>query len=244
MEASDQAAPDPFRDVPADPLAEANEELPPGVLPGTLGGDNPSELEPVAGEPQPDEILVDPEESSTDGDAITSIPEESKPIEVSDEQEALPMDEEPEPVPEPQPETPVEGSTAGEESAPQPEPPAPEETTPKGTKTEAKSSKPKRKAKKSSGKKDTASVRGYVVLRAGENPGEWMEAFERPANNPDEPFVLEHRNGTTALRAAYRMLAEIEKEPQEFLLVCVPRKLWNPKLVQGRIHKQTAISIG
>lgn len=216
---------DPFAGVEADPLADPLVEA--GVQQGSLQGDNPSELEPVAEEdPGPEE---EPEPPSL-------VPDEERPADVPDEDEA-PVAEADEPeheAPE-DPETPVAETPPGEESAVEPE--------------EPKAEKPKRKTRKSSKKKDpdaepAPAKRGYVILRAGAEPGIWQEAFERPNADSEEPFVLEHRNGTTALRAAYRMLSDAEKEPQDYVLVCVPRKLWNVKKVAGRVHKQTAISVG
>lgn len=212
---------DPFAHVPPDPLADP--DLPPGVQPGSLPGDNPSELEPLAEEgdeplvePTPEEILEEPEERDASPDE-EDYPQGEGPV-VPDEQ--------------PEPETPVAGSDPKEKAAVAPEP------------EEPKAPKRQRKAKKPKEKKATASSRGYVILREGSEPGVWQEAFERPDPQEEEPFVLDHRNGTTALRAAYRMLSEAEEKPQEYVLVCVPRKLWNVKKVRGRVHKQTAIQVG
>jgi nucleotide-binding universal stress UspA family protein len=88
-----------------------------------------------------------------------------------------------------------------------------------------------------------AGVRGYVILREGAEPGEWIEAFDRPDPESDEPFVMMQRNGTAAVRKAYRMLSEGESDPQEYVLMPIPRKLFQPKRVAGRVHKQTAISV-
>lgn len=220
---------------PADPFAEENlppdpleGELPPGVEQGSLGGDNPSEEpeEEVVPEEERDASQDEEEEpvgeSSTTGDDITSIPPEDEP-------------EEPEPIAAEEPATGVPDSPDGEKSA-SPEPAAGE--------PKPEPQKPKRK--KSAKKAATPGIRGYVILRVGADPGDWTEAFERPDPDDDEPFVLEARNGTSALRKAYRMLSEADEAeaPQEYLLVPVPKKLWNPKLVKGRVHRQEAISVG
>ena len=227
-----EAADDPFKDVPPDPLADG--DLPPGVIQGSLPGDNPSEMEPEAEagdpEPEPGEFMEEPEER----DDLIPDEEEAPAAEVPDDKpDALAEPEaEPETHPQPEPETPVAGSGSGEKSA---DPPKPEK--PKAAKRQS-------KAKKGKGKKQSSQTREYVILRKGVEPGEWREAFERPDPDSDEPFVLESRNGTTALRAAYRLLSEAESEPQEYLLICVPRNMWQIKKVAGRVHRQTAISVG
>lgn len=213
--------PDPLADPMPDVLAEA------GVEQGSLGGDNPSELEPVPDVPAQVEEL---------GAEVDAGPEEEPvppPSLVPDEDEAAaPVAEEESVLPPEEPEVP-ETPVAESEPDVAPEDPPEVEKIP--------ASRPKSKAKKPASKKDTA-IRGYVILREGAEPGQWQEAFQR--EDADEPYVLEARNGTTALRAAYRMLAEAETEPQDYTLVCIPRKLWNVKKVTGRVHKQTAISVG
>lgn len=254
MEAHDQpasdidlgsgGAEDPFAHVPPDPLAEG--DLPPGVQPGSLPGDNPSE------EPQPDEILADPEEQDTSpgdeeeypaAEEPQAEPEPERGVEThsddpgasgpTTDEEAPAETTEAETDEQPEPETPVARSDAKEKAAEKSEP------------TEKpKSSKRRGKAKKAKTKSETAATRGYVILRMGSETGEWNEAFERPDPDSEEPFVLESRNGTTALRSAYRLLSESEQEPQEYMLVCVPRNMWQVKKVAGRVHRQTAISVG
>lgn len=114
------------------------------------------------------------------------------------------------------------------------------ETTPEA---EAATSPPPKKTKSKKGKKGETGIRGYVILRPSSGEvGKWEEVFER--SNPDEPFKIMQRSATLALRTAYRLLTEDEAEPQEYELLPIPEGLWKPKKVQGRVHKQTAISVG
>lgn len=124
--------PDPFAEVPAD-LGE--ESLPPGVQPGSLGGDNPSEEQepepepedPLAEEPTGGEFLEEPTEPD-DG-----LPEEALPAEPEQPEGAAPPPppaEGPPPTPdEPspaEPATPVEGSAAPPSEEPLAQPTEPE----------------------------------------------------------------------------------------------------------------------
>lgn len=210
------AVEDPFADVPPDPLAE--EGLPPGVSAGSLPGENPSEAEdggePIV-EPEEGEFLPDPEAETEGEDLEDPAPEE--------------------------PATGVEGSPAheAEHEAEAEEAKAEPEEKKKETRRKSRRS----RKKKESSPAGASPIRGYVILMKGEAEGSWVEAFERPGPDRDRPFVVQQRNSTAALRKAYRLLSENEDEPQEFLLVSVPEKLWSPKLVAGRVHRQTAISV-
>lgn len=216
-------AEDPFAEenLPPDPLADG--ELPPGVEQGSLAGDNPSE--------EPEEEVVPDEERDASQD------EDEEPVAAVEEPEppTSPPADEPDPIAaeadEPdEPETPVAESEDGEASALEPEPPKPP-------------SKPKsrKKAAKATGKSIT---RGYVILRPGAEPGEWVEAFERPDPNEEAPFMVEARNSESAKRKAYRLLSEDLEGPQEYVLNPIPEKLWKPTRVSGRVHKQVAITVG
>lgn len=126
---------DPFAEVPADLGAEG--DLPPGVQPGTLGGDNPSE---EAAQQQADAdaaAAADAEAASADplAEDLSGGEFMEEPPEPDDFEPEQPVAEEPieEPVPEPEaapePETPVAESPPPEEPeappvAEEPEPPA------------------------------------------------------------------------------------------------------------------------
>lgn len=226
------ATPDPFADIEPDPLAD---DLPPGVVPGELPGENPSEMPPEGEEvPEGEAVSDDPLLSPEDGEFLQEPDEER---DASQDEEDEPVGEasasdEPEQAEEAEPLTPVEGSAVPETSQGEPEKPK------RGSRRKGGSGKKKARARADS------TQRGYVILRAGDEPGTWLEAFERPDGSKDDPFVLFQRNSTAALRKAYRLLSESDEEPQSYTLAAVPEKLWNPKPVAGRVHKQTAISVG
>lgn len=260
MEASEAPTPDPtelpdtegdpFADVEPDPLAgtEEGEPLPPGVEEGSLGGVNPSEeaARIKAEEEAAAEGLQDPE---AELGMEEPEPEEGEPLPPA---EAVPADEEPVEVPaEP-------GEPAAEEPAPEPEPEpepetppeeAPEAETPvEGKEAEAEEpKKPKGRSRKKGGGKKRAPANGakgdreYVILKQV-GPMQWEEAFER--TKKDTPAILKARNGTVALRRAYHKLTEGQEEPADFTLVASPEAYFRPKPVNGRVHKQTAITIG
>lgn len=247
---------DPFADVPADPTAGGEgEPLPPGVEQGTLAGDNPSQEhpteEPEEGEPLPPE---DP------------VPAEEEPVEAPEEptEPAAEVEPSPDPEDEEQPESPSEEVTPlpdeepeveaeQPETEPQPEPetevPDKEETTgasPSATE-DPEPEKPKRSRRRSSPKKGKDD-REYVVLKqTGKRT--WEEAFAQDAKGEhlktgkkDEPTVVVARNGESALRRAYKLLADHDN-PSNYVLVATPSPYFRPKKVDGRVHKQTAISI-
>lgn len=132
------AEPDPFAEIPSDPLGEG--ELPPGVAPGSLGGENPSAEqaerdaqaaaeaeadaqppeEPLAEEPMGGEFLEEPPEAEDLG-AEAELPPEPEP------DAAPPVAEEP-PTPEPEAEQPpAEEPVAGTYDTPPLEPATPVE---------------------------------------------------------------------------------------------------------------------
>lgn len=246
------ATEDPFADVPAD-VTGAEEPLPPGVEQGTLGGDNPSQEhpteEPEEGEPLPPEEPVPADEEPVEAPEEPTEPAaevEPSPDPEDDEQpeppseEVVPLPDEepeveaeqPEPEPQPEPETEVEGSEAKEKSA--------------ETSGQDKPDKPKR-SRRSSPKKGKDD-REYVVLKqTGKRT--WEEAFAQDAKGDhlktgkkDEPTVVVARNGESALRRAYKLLADHDN-PSNYVLVATPSPYFRPKKVDGRVHKQTAISI-
>jgi hypothetical protein len=149
-----EAPDDPFKEIPPDPLAD--EDLPPGVLPGKLEGDNPSEEDE---EPQadPGEFLEEPDE-----------PDDA--------------DEDPAPVeePEPEPEAEPEEETPKAEEIPEPEPDKPEPKAKPKTKAKSKA----KKSKPSKTKKENGP-REYMILREGAEAGQWHEAFQgEPVGEP------------------------------------------------------------
>lgn len=127
------AEPDPFAEIPSDPLGEG--ELPPGVAPGSLGGENPSAEqaerdaqaaaeaeadaappeEPLAEEPMGGEFLEEPPEP----DDLAAEPE-------PEPDAAPPVAEEPTPEPEVE-QPPVEEPVAGTDDTPPTEPATPVE---------------------------------------------------------------------------------------------------------------------
>jgi hypothetical protein len=125
------AEPDPFAEIPSDPLGEGGEELPPGVQPGSLGGDNPSAEEAeraaqaeadAAAEAEADAAAEEPlAEEPMGGEFLEEPPEpDDLAADPPPEPEAAPPVEEPTPEPDPlaatddtppaEAATPVEGS--------------------------------------------------------------------------------------------------------------------------------------
>lgn len=227
---------DPFADVPAEPIpTEEETALPEGVEEGSLGGDNPSDVPPE--EPVPAEETEVP--GATEPEVEVQEPEPEPEIEI----------EEPEPEAEhevpAEPETPVEETEEPDSTPPLPdaaegneqEEPDQPEAKPKP--------KPKRKRGKGKGKSKAKSgggneERGYVIV-VGNGKGMWTEAF--PSEEVGKPFILKARNGTIALRRAYRKLTEEDDSPGDYTLVAMPEVYFRPKKVAGRVHRQTAISI-
>lgn len=250
---------DPFADVPADPLVGAEEQpLPPGVEEGSLTGDNPSE------EPPPEEVLQDPEAEVEEYEPEAPA-EEGEPLPPAEEQPAdeepveqeepeVPAADVPEDVPpEPQPEAESEPDEPEEVPTPEPETPVEGKEGSDDTPSESPPKKPKRSRKGRSrakkGAKSAKEDREYVVLVESDKPGEWHEAFARNAKaeglhtgSDTEPTTIKARNGEVALRRAFRLLAE--DEAGNYTLVATPKPYFRPKAVNGRVMKQTAITIG
>lgn len=191
------ADPDPFAEVPAaETFGEEGHDLPPGVQPGSLGGDNPSEAPAPAEEEVAHDSLT---EEPTGGEFLEEPPEpdlapEADPPAPPEEwraEEVPVVHDEP---PQGEPATPVEGSApaGGETSAPEGEAevptapveePVPEEPPigdqPEGEavsepeEPEAKAAPgPKKRKRKPRKKKAEKGQRGYVILRLAseENP--------------------------------------------------------------------------
>jgi hypothetical protein len=125
---------DPFAEVPSDPLGEG--ELPPGVQPGSLGGENPSEQEreeieraaaaeaELGGAEETPEPEPEPEPSTEPGEFLEDPPEpDDPPLEPEPSGEPDPP---PAPAPDPEPEPDPELSPPPADPPPAPEPEAPE----------------------------------------------------------------------------------------------------------------------
>lgn len=226
---------DPFADVEPD----AGLDLPPGVEAGSLGGVDLTEEQVAA------DALPDPETETTEEEPEPVLPEptlpevEPEPVELGDTPEE-PV-EEPQELGQPEP-TPTEGEWVEEfdpaaEAAPEPA------TEVEGTETaeeppaeEPKAEKPKKPRKKASKKKAKGGPddREYVILvKGGPNEGVWEQQDE----------TVKARNGNIALRRAYRLLTEDSDAAGEFTIVATPVGYFRPKTVNGRVHKQTAITI-
>lgn len=235
---------DPFADVAADPAVSGDAEaLPPGVEPGSLGGENPSDA------PPPEEVLQDPEELEeppVEGEPLPpaeEVPADEEPVEEPEPEPAAEADE-PDEEPEPEAETPVAETEEAQEAPPEPEP-EPEAETPEPEAEEPK--KPSGRRRRSSPKKGKDD-REYVLLRRTDK-GKWEEAFGPDAKGEhlktgkkDVPTVVVARNGESALRRAYKLLVD-DDNPANMTLVATPAPYFRPKTVNGRVHKQTAISI-
>lgn len=127
-------ADDPFADVPSDPLGGEEEDLPPGVEPGVLGGDHgpapegegdivpPQSEEEFLQEPpeampeEEDELPFPPPEAEAEPDPLTPEPEPEPEAPEPQPEVEQPTTPEPEPDPEPTPEQ----KTGGEEPEPDP----------------------------------------------------------------------------------------------------------------------------
>jgi hypothetical protein len=124
------AEPDPFAEIPSDPLGD---ELPPGVAPGSLGGDNPSaeEAERAAQAAADAEADAAPEEPLAEepmGGEFLEEPPEPDDLAAEPEPEAAPPVGEEPPVAEREPESaPVEDPLAGTDDTPPSEPATPVE---------------------------------------------------------------------------------------------------------------------
>lgn len=233
MEASDPlAAPqettdDPFAETPSDPLTDEG-DLPPGVEPGSLGGENPTaEGEDEVAEPEPGEFMEDPEELPAEGDEEDYPPEAE--ADVAPVSEGDDIDETSD----------EEAGTTVEDSDP-PSDDEPEADEPEADEPEAK---PEAEAKPEVEDEPTAEDgrRGYVILKGSEQQGVWEEAFPRKGRSK-KPATLQARNGSAALRAAYRKLTDDGEG--DFVLVAVPAKLFNPKPVSGERMGGIAIKVG
>lgn len=82
--------------------------------------------------------------------------------------------------------------------------------------------------------------------KAGGAPTRNYVVFERQAFEEDQqPYFVEvhrveARNGTNALRKAYKALERIEATT----LVVVPESMWQPKAVRGKVRESIAVEIG
>ncbi len=213
--------PDPFAEVPAD-LGE-EEGLPPNVQPGSLGGDNPSEVPEAEAEPP-----------------AAPVEEEAAPDPLAEEPMGGEFMEEP-PEPDFEPEAAAAPPEAEAPPVPADEPPVAEQPPEAEPKPE-----PKKRSRKPRKKKAEKGQRGYVILRldarrqeavvgAAECPG-WVEAFEREipiGEKGSKPVTIDSRSAEMALRVAYRRLTE--NGEASMWLVPVPAKLFKPKHVEGKV---------
>lgn len=249
---------DPFADVPPAPAAVADEELPPGVERGSLGGVNPSEMTPIDPEAEPPyEPGATPEpgpgDVADDDPPPGEAPLEPEDVGLGDEPPAPEESEsEPEPPAEPEPDPLAGGNGQEDLTAPlrggqdntqlesgQTKPPEEPKAEGAGDDSEPEKPAPKpRKKRRGKGAKLQPGQREYTILRAvtadGFDKPIWEEALSSP---------VVARSGELALRKAFRLLSE--NKPGAFELVPVPTKYWNPETVEGEVPDQAlAIKVG
>lgn len=258
-------AEDPFAEVPPVAAAVAEEDdLPPGVEAGSLGGLNPSEMTPIdpeaeppyepgaAPEPGPGDIADDDPVPGVDPLAPEDVglgdePPAPAEAELLAEDSAAAAEAEPDPRAElGGGEEAGEGDQSGASDRPptaggqvitQPESGDQEPAPEPDPEPDKPASKP-RKRRRTKGPKLQPGQREYTILRSvtvdGFDKPLWEEALSSP---------VVARSGELALRKAFRILSE--NKPGTFELVPVPTKYWNPEPVEGEVPDAAlAIKVG
>lgn len=241
--------PDPFAEVP--PVAPVEEELPPGVQQGSLGGESPSEMEPIDPESEP------PYEGGKD--PLDPAPVEPGPGDIADDDpplgaEDVGLGDEPPlpPVPdeagdEGDPLAGTEGATGQEDlsaliGGAQDNTQLESEHKTPGEEPDPEPPKPARKPRKKRGKgpKLAPGQREYTILKYWAAPAAGGEEDHGPLWEQALPDPVIARSGELAMRKAFRVLTD--NKPGSYKLVPIPTKYWNPEEVEGEVP-DAALSI-